>query len=105
LTRWKLRVKARELLEVAPYLALEQRANVFNTNYVPVDVPPVGLYTTDLYYVEYGDTPDIYGQYPVISVNGGAAFTTVTMSVATASTFSPPPFQEMKYICLTRHIL
>jgi hypothetical protein len=92
LTRWKLRVKATELTEVAPYLALEQRADVFNTNYVPINVPPVGLYTTELYYVEYGDTPDIYGKYPVISVNGGAPFTTVTMSVATASTFSPPPF-------------
>ena len=92
LTRYKLRVKARELLDLGPNLGLEQRADVFNTNYVPLNIPPVGLYTTDLYYVEYGDTPDIYGDYPVISVNGGAPFTTVTMSVATSSTFSAPPF-------------
>lgn len=96
LSRWKLRVKARELLGVDPHLAREHRASQgnsgFNLNYAPLDVPPVGIYTTDLYYVEYGNTPDVYGNYPVTSVNGGAAFTTVSMSVASASTFSPPPY-------------
>lgn len=92
LTRYKLRVKARELLGLDPTQGLEHRADIFNTNYVPLNVPPVGLYTTDLYYVEYDNTPDIYGNYTAISVNGGAPFTTVTMSVATASTFSAPPY-------------
>lgn len=96
LPKWKLRVKARELLGVAPNLGLEHRATRtnagFNQNYAPLDIPPVGNYTTDLYYVEYDTVPDVYGNYPVINVNGGAPFTTITMSVATASTFVPPPY-------------
>jgi hypothetical protein len=92
LPRYKLRVKARELVGTVPRKSLEHRVDTYNTNYLTLNNPPVGLYTTDLYYVEYGTSPDIYGNYPVLSVNGGAAFTTVTMSVATASTFTPPPY-------------
>ena len=79
-----------------PNQALEHRATRtdagFNQNYAPLTVPPVGDYTTDLYYVEYDTLPDIYGKYPVISVNGNAPFTTITMSIATASSFVPPPY-------------
>ena len=92
LPRWKLRTKARELVDILKDGGQEQLTDVFNSNYVPLNVPPVGKYTTDLYYVEYGDTPDVYGEYPIISINGGAPFTTVTMSVATSSVFVPPPF-------------
>lgn len=92
LPKYKLRVKARELLGVAPNLALEHRADVFNTNNVPVNIPPVGQYTTDLYYVEYDTVPDIYGNYGVVSVNGGAPFTTVTMSVNLPTSFTPPAY-------------
>jgi hypothetical protein len=93
LPKWKLRVKATELTNVMPNQGLEQRATRtdagFNTNYAPLDNPPVGKYKTELYYVEYDTTPDIYGNYNVLNVGPR---TTVTMSVATASTFSPPPY-------------
>lgn len=104
LTRYKLRVKAQELVGLDPHLFHEQRANVFNSASVTIDVPPVGTYTTDLYYVQYGNTPDSNGNYPVLSVNGGAPFTTVTMSVATSSFFSPPPYPgDNVYISATTY--
>lgn len=105
LTRWKLRAKVVELIGVDPHLGREQIATQtnagFNQNYSPLNVPPVGIYNTELYYVEYGNTPDIYGNYPGISVNGGAPFTFVTMSVATASTFVPPLFPGTSNVYLS----
>jgi hypothetical protein len=50
--RWKLRVKATEMAQLYPGFGIEQRADYYNLNYAPVNVPPVGDYTTELYYVE-----------------------------------------------------
>ena len=92
LPRWKLRVKVAEFGGVYPtYIGqgYEQRADFFNLNNAPIDVPSVGDYYTELYYVQYQNTPNACGTYDVLSVGPKTA---VTMSVSTASGFIPPPY-------------
>lgn len=86
-SRWKLRVKATELLGVEPDFSLEQRADWFNLPSAPLNIPPVGQYRTELYWEEFDSVADTNGNYPSI---GTGASTAITMSVATASTFTPP---------------
>jgi len=88
-SRWKLRVKATEMTGLAPNFGIEQRADYYNLNYAPVDVPPVGDYYTELYYTEYLNYPNVCGTYDLIGVGPKTA---VTMSVTTSSGFVPLPY-------------
>ena len=87
-SRWKLRVKATEMTGLYPDYGIEQRADYYNLNYAPLNVPPVGYYLTELYYVEYQNYPNVCGTYDVLGVGPK---TQVTMSVTTASGFIPLP--------------
>lgn len=97
LSKYKLRARLNEMMTLYPYSGIEQRANTFNTASAPLSVPPVGDYTTQLYYEQFNASVDGYGIY---QSTGTGSNSVITVSVATASGFSPltPPGNVLAYL-------